>query len=126
MLIGLSMAATVGETWPLRANVFGLGLANGVFAVAAVGAMLGLASDGQGGSEGARMGVWGASQAIAFGTGGLAGAMVVDLLRSGGGRDSMAFGTVFAAEAAMFILAALVAMGTSLTRIAPTGKAVPA
>ncbi len=126
MLIGLSMAATVGETWPLRANVFALGLANGVFAVAAVGAMLGLASDGRGGSEGARMGVWGASQAIAFGTGGLAGAILVDLLRSGSGQDSVAFATVFAAEAAMFILAAVVAVGTSLTRTVPKGKAVMA
>ncbi len=126
MLIGLSMAATVGPDWPLRANVFALGLANGVFAVAAVGAMLGLASDGRGGSEGARMGVWGASQAIAFGSGGLAGAMIVDILRSGGGPDSIAFTTVFAAEAAMFVIAALVAVGTSLTRTAPTGKAITA
>lgn len=126
MLLGLSMAATVGDTWPLKANVFALGLANGVFAVAAVGAMLGLASDGKGGSEGARMGVWGASQAIAFGSGGLAGAMIVDLLRSGGGQDSLAFTTVFAAEAAMFVLAALVAVGTSLTRTAPSGKAIAA
>ena len=126
MLVGLSMAATVGETWPLRANVFALGVANGVFAVAAVGAMLGLASDGKGGSEGARMGVWGASQAIAFGSGGLAGAMIVDSLRSGGGQDSIAFTTVFTAEAAMFVIAALVAVGTSLTRVTPTPKAIAA
>lgn len=126
MLVGLSMAASVGPGWPLKANIFGLGLANGVFAVAAVGAMLGLASDGRGSGEGARMGVWGAAQAIAFGTGGLAGAMIVDLLRSADGQDSLAFGTVFALEAAMFVIAALVAVGTSMARATPSRKAAEA
>lgn len=116
MLVGLAGAAMVGPAWPLRANVFGLGFANGVFAVAAVGAMLGLASDGKGGSEGARMGVWGAAQAIAFGTGGLAGAVIVDLLRSDAAADGPAFATVFLIEAVLFVLAALTAVGTSMVR----------
>lgn len=126
MLAGLSAAASIGPAWPLKANVIGLGIANGIFAVAAVGAMLGLASDGKGSGEGARMGVWGAAQAIAFGTGGLAGALIVDLLRGPAGQDGVAFGTVFALEAAMFIVAALVAVGTSLTRALPTRKAIEA
>jgi MFS transporter, BCD family, chlorophyll transporter len=126
MLAGLSVSASVGEAWPLRANIFGLGLANGVFAVAAVGAMLGLASDGRQAGEGARMGVWGAAQAIAFGLGGLLGAILVDRMRDGAGQDGVAFGTVFALEAAMFVVAAFVAVGTSLTRPAPQGKAVEA
>jgi MFS transporter, BCD family, chlorophyll transporter len=124
MLAGLSMAATIGGAWPLKANIFGLGFANGIFAVAAVGAMLGMASDGKGHREGARMGVWGAAQAIAFGVGGLTGAMIVDHLRSGAASDGTAFGTVFAIEAAMFILAALVAVGTKLARSVESGKAV--
>ena len=126
MLMGLSMAASVGLTWPLKANVFGLGVANGVFAVAAVGAMLGLASDGKHAGEGARMGVWGASQAIAFGTGGLLGAVIVDQLRNRFGQDDIAFQAVFAVEAVMFVLAALVATGTSLTRPSQIRKAVEA
>ena len=126
MLAGLSMAAAIGPAWPLNANVFGLGVANGTFAVAAVGAMLGLASDGKSSGEGARMGVWGASQAIAFGAGGLLGAIIVDQLRSVMGQDSIAFQTVFAVEAVMFILAALVATGTRLTRQNSIGKAVQA
>ena len=124
MLAGLSMAASVGPTWPLKANVFGLGVANGVFAVAAVGAMLGLASEGKSSGEGARMGVWGASQAVAFGTGGLVGAVIVDQLRSRMGQDSTAFETVFAIEAVMFIFAALVATGTSLVRPTLSRKAI--
>lgn len=124
MLAGLSMAATFGIAWPLKVNVFGLGLANGIFAVAAVSAMLGLASDGQSSGEGARMGVWGASQAVAFGTGGLLGAVIVDRLRFIMGQDGIAFQWVFAIEAIMFVLAALVATGTSLTRPTQSRKAI--
>jgi MFS transporter, BCD family, chlorophyll transporter len=126
MLAGLSMAASTGMAWPLRANVFGLGIANGIFAVAAVSAMLGLATDGKASGEGARMGVWGASQAVAFGTGGLLGAVIVDQLRAAFGQDAMAFQWVFAIEAMMFVIAALVATGTSLTRPTQIGKAIEA
>lgn len=126
MLAGLSFAATQGVTWPLRANVFGLGLANGVFAVAAVGAMLGLASKGVASGEGARMGVWGAAQAIAFGTGGLTGAVLVDQLRAAFGEDARAFQTVFMIEALLFVLAALVATGTTLVRSTRTEEALAA
>ncbi len=126
MLAGLSTAAIVGQAWPLTANVFGLGVANGIFAVAAVGAMLGLASAGDAAGEGARMGAWGASQALAFGSGGMLGAIIVDQLRSKIGQDSIAFQTVFALEAAMFIIAAIVATGTSLSRAGTVGKAVQA
>ena len=124
MLVGLSFAATVGPVWPLKANVFALGVANGVFAVAAVGAMLQLASDGRASGEGARMGVWGAAQAIAFGAGGLLGAVIVDQLRARIGQDSIAFQTVFAVEAAMFVVAALIATATHMTRPTPARKAV--
>jgi BCD family chlorophyll transporter-like MFS transporter len=88
--------------------------------------MLGLASDGKQAGEGARMGVWGAAQAIAFGLGGLAGALIVDQLRRNGGPDGTAFGTVFALEGAMFVVAALVAVGTKLARPAISGRAVEA
>lgn len=94
------------------------------FAVAAVGAMLQLASDGRSSGEGARMGVWGAAQAIAFGAGGLLGAVIVDQLRARMGQDSIAFQTVFAVEAAMFVVAALIATGTHMTRPTPARKAV--
>jgi BCD family chlorophyll transporter-like MFS transporter len=124
MLVGLSFSATVGPAWPLRANVFALGVANGIFAVAAVGAMLQLASDGRSSGEGARMGVWGAAQAIAFGAGGLLGAVIVDQLRARMGQDSIAFQTVFAVEAAMFVVAALIATATHMTRPTPARKAV--
>jgi MFS transporter, BCD family, chlorophyll transporter len=125
MLLGLAIGATAGMSWPIKANVFGLGLANGIFAVAAVGAMLGLASDGKASGEGARMGVWGAAQAIAFGLGGLLGAVIVDYLRARMASDGGAFEIVFAIEAGLFVVAAMVATGTSMVRIAPTGKVLP-
>ena len=124
MLVGLSFAAAIGPAWPLKANVFALGVANGIFAVAAVGAMLQLASDGRSSGEGARMGVWGAAQAIAFGAGGLLGAVIVDQLRSRMGQDSIAFQTVFAVEAAMFVVAALIATATHMTRQTQSREAV--
>lgn len=128
MLAGLSIAAGMADIWPLRLNVFGLGFANGVFAVAAVSAMLGLASEpdanGQGSREGARMGVWGAAQAIGFGLGGLLGAVIVDFLRSFTGENVTAFQIVFAIEAVLFVAAASVATGTSLSK--NTGSSRPA
>ena len=120
------MAATAGIGWPLKANVFGLGFANGIFAVAAVGAMLGLASRGDGAGEGARMGVWGAAQAIAFGLGGLTGAVLVDQLRGAMASDGAAFQMVFTIEATLFVVAALVAAGTTLVRAPGQAEAMPA
>ncbi len=109
-LCGLAIAAQTGVGWPLEANVFALGFCNGVFAVAAIGAMMGLAGSGENTREGIRMGVWGASQAIAFGAGGLLGAVGVDFARRVQGQDGAAFQIIFAAEAALFIVAAMLAI----------------
>lgn len=106
----LGLAAVNGPPWPLGANVFVLGFGNGVFAVAAIGAMMGLAGAGETTREGVRMGVWGASQAIAFGLGGLTGAVGVDFARAALGNDGAAFRLVFAIEAAAFVIAALLAI----------------
>ena len=80
-LAGLATAGFVAGAWPLRANVALLGAANGAFAVAAIGAMMMLATAGRGGREGVRMGMWGAAQAIAFGAGGFAGTVASDVAR---------------------------------------------
>jgi MFS transporter, BCD family, chlorophyll transporter len=106
----LALAAMAGPGWPLGINVFALGLGNGVFAVAAIGAMMGLAGAGETTREGVRMGVWGASQAIAFGLGGLTGAVGVDFARHALGADGAAFQLVFGIEAAAFVLAAILAV----------------
>ena len=109
-LISLSMAAFTGPSWPLRASVFALGIANGAFAVAAIGAMMSLAGSGRGAREGVRMGLWGAAQAIAFGLGGIVGTAASDLTRYLFGSAAPAYATVFGAEAILFLVAAGLAM----------------
>lgn len=114
-LAALAKAATVGPGWPLAPTVFLLGFANGVFAVAAIGAMLDLAGRGgvdgkSSGHEGIRMGLWGAAQAAAFGLGGFFGASAVDAGRGFYGADAPAFETVFMIEAGMFLAAAALAL----------------
>jgi MFS transporter, BCD family, chlorophyll transporter len=110
-LAALAMAARVGPGWPVSANVAALGFANGVFAVSAIGAMMALAGAGGTRTEGLRMGVWGASQAIAFGLGGLTGAVGVDFFRRIAPTTGDAFAGVFAIEAGLFLVAALLAAG---------------
>jgi BCD family chlorophyll transporter-like MFS transporter len=85
-----------------------LGLFNGMFAVAAIGSMMALAGEGRQAREGTRMGLWGASQAIAAGLGGLFGAAAVDIARHLT-DDATAFGLVFTFEAALFGIAAVMA-----------------
>ena len=112
-LAGLALAAEAGPGWPLVANIVLLGFSNGVFAVAAIGAMMGLAGADGGRHQGMRMGVWGAAQAIAFGAGGLIGAVGVDLGRALGGTTREAFLIVFSAEAALFLFAASLAVAVT-------------
>jgi BCD family chlorophyll transporter-like MFS transporter len=108
-LVGLVAAAQVGPGWPLKPSVFALGFMNGVFAVAAIGSMFSMANSGGQSREGVRMGLFGASQAIAFGIGGFAGTVLVDVTRMILGSPVMAYATVFAVEAVFFLLAAALA-----------------
>jgi BCD family chlorophyll transporter-like MFS transporter len=119
-LIGLAAAAQVGPGWPLLANVLFLGFFNGIFAVAAIGAMMGLAGAGETTREGVRMGVWGASQAIAFGFAGLLGAGGRDIALAILGDQGRAYQIVFAFEGGLFVFAAILALGVSGTRAQPT------
>ncbi|GGB33656.1 bacteriochlorophyll synthase [Roseibium aquae] len=109
-LAALAFAATVAPNWPLAANIFTLGLANGAFAVAAIGSMMMLAGGNGGNQTGIRMGVWGAAQALSFGLGGFAGTVLLDLSRLMTGDDGTSFLIVFSLEAVLFLLAALVAL----------------
>lgn len=110
-LIGLVVGAFSGPGFPIKIQVFLLGAANGAFAVAAIGSMMQLAGAGQSQREGLRMGLWGAAQAIAFAAGGFVGAAAADLLRAIGLEPVVAFTTVFAAEALLFVVAARLAAG---------------
>ena len=109
-LIGLAFGGLHAPAWPLGPNIFLLGLANGAFAVAAIGAMMGLAREGDEAREGARMGLFGAAQAIAFGVGSFAGTAAADVMRSVMSSDAAAYGSVFFAEGLVFLIAAILAL----------------
>jgi BCD family chlorophyll transporter-like MFS transporter len=123
-LVGLASAGMSPVPWPLPPMVFGLGLANGVFAVSALGLMMAFAGAGRQSREGIRVGVWGAAQAIAFGAGGFAGATGLDLMRHAVTSVPSAFAAVFAVEALCFLVAAVIA--SRLGRLDPVQEPLPA
>jgi MFS transporter, BCD family, chlorophyll transporter len=108
-LAGLVASAIVGPEFPFRPNVFALGLANGAFAAAAIGAMMRLVNEGNPARAGIRMGLWGAAQGIAFGAGGLIGALAADIARLFITSQVSAYAVVFAAEGVLFIVSAILA-----------------
>lgn len=128
-LAGLVVAGLIGPAWPLKANVFLLGVTNGAFSIAAIGSMMRLATEGEAGREGVRMGLWGAAQALAFGIGGLVGTAASDLSRMLIGSTGAAYAAVFALEALMFCVAALLASRIGAQRPAissAAGSSMPA
>jgi BCD family chlorophyll transporter-like MFS transporter len=72
--------------------------------------MMGLAREGGDGREGLRMGLFGAAQAIAFGLGSFAGTAMVDLMRLLTPDAALAYGSVFAVEGLVFLVAAALAL----------------
>ncbi len=108
-LLGLVAATYAHGIWPLRLNAFLLGLANGVFAVSAISAMMSLASAGGSARQGIRMGLWGGAQAVAFALGGLLSSAAVDLARHVTHSPLAAYACVFSAQALLFLVAAAIA-----------------
>lgn len=122
---GLAVAGWSGPGWPLQATVLALGAANGAFSIGAIGSMMRLADQGGPGREGLRMGLWGAAQAIAFAIGGLAGTAASDLAHALIQSPGPAYGAVFAAEAGLFLLSAVLAwrLGPGVAAAAPARPA---
>lgn len=109
-LLALAAAALVGPSWPLRETVFMLGVTNGGYAVAAIGSMMALVGAGGEKREGVRMGLWGAAQAFAFGTGGFLGTLASDVARYLLSSPGLSYSVVFASEAGLFVIAAWMAV----------------
>ena len=116
------MAAVAGPPWPLRAIVGAMGVANGMFSIAAIASMMQLAGQGRERREGTRVGLWGAAQAIAFGVGGMAGAAASDLARWWLSETGSAYAAVFGLESVLFIASAV--MARQVTRLSRTSKTV--
>lgn len=126
-LASLAFGGYAADTWPLKASVVSLGLANGIFAVAAIASMMELAGAGRSGREGVRMGLWGAAQAVAFGLGGFLGTVAVDVVKRFAESPVAAYATVFSVEALLFCWAALLALkGRSTAGQMGSGVATPA
>jgi MFS transporter, BCD family, chlorophyll transporter len=105
-LLLLTGAAFSGSAGIMRGSVVVLGVANGVFAVGAIGCMMGLVHVGREGTAGLRMGFWGGAQAVAYALGGFAGAAGSDLARIGFGTPVAGYTTVFLAQGILFLFAA--------------------
>ena len=116
-LAGVASSGFVSDPSLFRAAVFALGVSNGAFAVAAIGSMMALAGTSAATSrEGTRMGLWGAAQAIAFGLGGVAATLFVDVGRELAATPLAAYNIVFALEAALFLVGAVLACSTTQRR----------
>jgi BCD family chlorophyll transporter-like MFS transporter len=120
-LLALAAAALAGPPLPLAPFVGFLGVANGVFAVSAIGSMMTLVDQGRSSREGVRMGLWGAAQAVAFGVGGFLGTLASDAARALVGDPGLAYAAVFALEGLAFVGATLLALRLIRTH----GRGVP-
>jgi MFS transporter, BCD family, chlorophyll transporter len=123
-LVALAVGGLADE-WPLRLNVVVLGFCNGIFAVAAVSAMMELAGEGTRAREGTRMGVFGAAQSTGLALGASCGAAMLDLLRWATGLLAEAYAAVFVLEGVLFLVAAALAVRAIPVRAMPSALPVP-
>ena len=123
-LAGLVAAGLIGPAWPLKPTVFALGAANGAFSIAAIASMMRMAGEGREQREGVRMGLWGAAQAVSFGLGGLVGTAASDIAHWLLDSSGVAYASVFACEALLFVAAAVLAarIGSAARQPAPVAR----
>ncbi len=108
-LVGLAVLGLTGRSASLTALLATLGVANGAYAVAAIGSMMQQVGEGGEAKAGIRMGLWGAAQAVAFGGGGLLATIGSDVARHLMPSHAAAYALVFGCQAAGFVTAAALA-----------------
>lgn len=108
--LGLVASPSIGSLVFLRLVVGALGLANGVFAIGAIGSMMALTGDRHDGRAGLRLGVFGAAQALAYATGTMAGAAGVDIARALLDSPVRGYLAVFVVESVLFAASAWLAL----------------
>ena len=111
-MLGLVLSGPIANVIFFQAAVFLLGIFNGAFSIAAIGSMMQFASVGSARREGVRMGIWGASQAMAFGLGGIIGTGLSDIARIILGDPASAYAFVFFLEGVLFVVAAYLSYQT--------------
>lgn len=129
-LLLLAQSPAIGGTALLQGTVFALGVANGVFAVGAIGSMMAMTAADRTRGTGIRLGVYGAAQAIAYGAGSLGGGVASDLTIRFLGDVTRGYTVVFAGEAVLFVVAAVMAIASTpsvragILRRADAGEAI--
>ena len=111
-MLGLVLSGPIDNVIFFQASVFLLGIFNGAFSIAAIGSMMQFASVGSAQREGVRMGIWGASQAMAFGLGGIIGTGLSDIARIVLGDPASAYAFVFFLEGVLFVVASYLSFQT--------------
>ena len=111
-MLGLVLSGPIANVLFFQVSVFLLGIFNGAFSIAAIGSMMQFASMGSSRREGVRMGIWGASQAMAFGLGGIIGTGLSDIARIFLGDPASAYAFVFFLEGILFVVAAFLSYQT--------------
>jgi BCD family chlorophyll transporter-like MFS transporter len=112
-LLVLANSPWIGGVPLLQGTVFALGVANGVFAVGAIGSMMAMTAADTTRGTGIRLGVYGAAQAIAYAAGSLGGGVMSDLTIASMGDAARGYVAVFGVEAVLFIVAALMALAST-------------
>lgn len=112
-LLVLAQSPWLGGVVLLQATVFALGVANGVFAVGAIGSMMAMTAADTTRGTGIRLGVYGAAQAIAYGVGSLGGGVMSDITIAAMGDPARGYVAVFFAEGILFVIAAAMAIAST-------------
>ncbi len=108
--VALAASPVLGDVRMFTGIVMLLGLANGVFAIGAIGSMMALTGDKTDGRAGLRLGVFGAAQALAYATGTMAGAVGVDTAKAVLDSPLQGYLAVFSVEAVLFAASAFLAL----------------
>ncbi len=124
-MAGLSFASWQAPSWPLKLNVLSLGVANGIFSIAAIATMMRLANASGAQSQGIRMGLWGAAQAIAFGLGNLLGTLLSDVAHVLLTAPAWSYASVFLVETILFLWATRLAVQVGQMDTPPLEKTIP-
>lgn len=108
--VALAASPALGDVRLFTLIVMLLGLANGVFAIGAIGSMMALTGDKRDGRAGLRLGVFGAAQALAYAIGTMSGAVGVDTAKALLESPIRGYLAVFSVEAVLFAASAFLAL----------------
>jgi len=111
VFLGLIIAGFMGKPGLMKGMVFLMGLGTGLAGAGMLSAAISFTTRIR---AGMLMGVWGVANLVGHAAGSLMGGTVVDLVRVTTGNNLAAYGTVFAFEILMLIVALFLSMRVSV------------